>query len=131
MNVLQRQNKVQPRIKIGNENMGWITLYIQGKPGFQPEVLRQLEHSEIEFMHGTTPGDDTALYWVQEGTLLRDFKKAIGSKTVFKYRLFFFTSQESLTKFSTKDSNRFTAQEEAMVRMMSERQERNQYRHTA
>jgi hypothetical protein len=112
--------------------MGWVTLYIQGKPGFQPEVLRHLEHSEVEFMSGATPGDSIALYWVSEDTNLRDFKKAIGSKTIFKYRLYFFTSQESLQEFSEKASNEFTPQEEAMVRTMNDWQgSHHPYKHTA
>jgi hypothetical protein len=77
--------------------MGWGTLYVYGKPGFEQEVLDQLEHSSIGFMPGSMSGEQNiALYWVDERTSMRDFKKAIGSEIVFKYRLRFFNSLESL-----------------------------------
>ena len=38
------------------------------------------------------------LFWVDEAASLRSFKKAIGAKTIFKYRLRFFASVEAFTE---------------------------------
>jgi hypothetical protein len=118
--------------------MGWSTLYAHGNPGFEQEVLDQLEHSSIGFMPGSIGGDENiALYWVDEHTTVRDFKKAIGSKMVFKYRLRFFESLESLHAFQdthirTAD---FTPQEEALIHEMAHWEEAHphhqHYKHSA
>ena len=76
--------------------MNWTTLYIEGKTGFDSEVLKNLEHSSFTFMHGTSLESGVCLYWVDEKAKIRDFKMAIGSKTVFKYRLRFYTSIEEM-----------------------------------
>lgn len=74
--------------------MGWTTVYIRGKSGFEREVLDNLESSGFTFMPGYSNEKGLTLYWINEGEILRSFKKAIGSKTVFKYRLRFFTNVE-------------------------------------
>lgn len=103
--------------------MGWSTLYIYGKPGFEQEVLGQLERSGIGFMPGSMSGEQNiALYWIDERTRMRNFKKAIGSEIVFKYRLWFFTTLESLHEFQEQRRNStdsFTPQEQALIRQMS------------
>lgn len=119
--------------------MGWSTLYIYGNPGFEQEVLDQLEHSSIGFMPGSMTGEQNiALYWVDERTNIRDFKKAIGSEIVFKYRLRVFNSLESLHEFqdqriSSNDS--FTPQEQALIREMTHWDETHSnhrhYKHSA
>jgi len=97
--------------------MGWVTIYIHGKSGCGPEILRHMEQSDIIFMPGTVEGEENiGLYWVDEKTSVRDFKKAIGSKTVFKYRLRFFPSLEKLNEFQDeKPNDLLTPQEEAMI----------------
>ncbi len=119
--------------------MGWGTLYIYGKPGFEQEVLDQLEHSSIGFMPGSVSGEqNVALYWVDERTNMRDFKKAIGSEIVFKYRLRFFSSLESLHEFQEQQisyHDSFTPQEQALIRQMSHWDETHpnhqHYKHSA
>jgi|JI6StandDraft_1071083.scaffolds.fasta_scaffold01049_4 hypothetical protein len=119
--------------------MGWSTLYIYGKPGCEHEVLDQLERSSIGFMPGSMSGEkNIALYWVDERTTLRDFKKAIGSEIVFKYRLRFFNSLESLHEFQDQRINSndsFTPQEQALIRQMSHWDETHpdhqHYKHSA
>jgi hypothetical protein len=107
--------------------MAWTTLYITGKPDFKEEVLHNLESSKISFLPGSDPDENLFLIWVDETLPLRDLKKAIGSKTVFKYRLQFFTS---LTQPLTKATNEtFTAREEDMIREMNDWEGR--YRHSA
>lgn len=102
--------------------MGWSTLYAHGNPGFEQEVLDQLEHSNIGFMPGSMSGEENiALYWVDEHTNVRDFKKAIGSKTVFKYRLRFFDSLESLQQFQDSrlmSNDSLNAQEQDFIHQM-------------
>lgn len=112
------------------EYMGWTTIYIQGKSGCATEVLRHLEQSDVHFMPGSVSGEkNVALYWVDDKTGLRDFKKAIGSKTIFKYRLRFFTSLEKVNELKSVEGNTLTPQEESMIRDMSNWEAR--YRHTA
>ncbi len=101
--------------------MGWITIYIHGKAGCGPEILHHVKQSEIDFMPGLVAAEENiGLYWVDENVSLRDFKVAIGSKTVFKYRLRFFASLEKLNDFiREKGSDSFTPQEEAIIHSMS------------
>jgi hypothetical protein len=78
--------------------MGWVTVYIRGKSGFKSEVQDNLDSSGIRFMPGFANERGVALYWIDETDELRAFKKAIGSKTVFKYRLRFFTTIEEFVE---------------------------------
>jgi hypothetical protein len=79
--------------------MNWNTIYVIGKEGFEHEVLKRLIHSEISYMPGyMSELEKVALFWLDERTTLRDFKKAIGSKTIFKFRLQFYNSLEEVTK---------------------------------
>ncbi|MEJ7645826.1 MAG: hypothetical protein WKF87_14625 [Chryseolinea sp.] len=74
--------------------MGWITVYVRGKSGFQVEVLHNLASSGFKFLPGFANERGLALIWIREKADLRSFKKAIGSKTIFKFRLRFFPSVE-------------------------------------
>lgn len=79
--------------------MNWNTIYIKGKAGFEKEVLNKLNHSPIPFMPGyTSEQDNVSLFWLDDHTTLRDFKKAIGSKLIFKFRLQFYSSMEEATR---------------------------------
>ncbi|MEK6783166.1 MAG: hypothetical protein AABY93_15810 [Bacteroidota bacterium] len=100
--------------------MGWVTLYISGKPDFEQEVLHQLGRSGFGFLPGASDESDLALYWVNDSATLRDFKKAIGAKTIFKYRLRFYGSVEEYHKEHSKSMNEnlFTPHEKAMIRKM-------------
>lgn len=84
--------------------MGWVTVYIRGKSGFKPDVRRHLENASISFLPGFSNEKPVDLYWIPENLSIRDFKKAIGAKTVFKYRLRFYTSVEEFveTKFNAR-----------------------------
>ena len=107
--------------------MAWTTLYITGKPDFKEEVLQNLESSDISFLPGSDADENLFLVWVDENLPLRDFKKAIGSKTVFKYRLQFFTT---LTQHQTEvNKETLTPREEAMIREMNDWEVK--YRHSA
>lgn len=100
--------------------MGWVTLYISGKPDFEQEVLHRLGQSGFSFLPGSSDEAELALYWVNDSAKLRDFKKAIGAKTIFKYRLQFYISVEAYhTELNkTKNGSNFTTHEKAMIRKM-------------
>jgi hypothetical protein len=100
--------------------MSWVTIYIKGKDGFEKEVLHRLEKSGISFLPGTEEVEKSiSLYWINDLTELRSFKKAIGAKLVFEYRLRFFSSLEELHR-SINVNLPFTPKEEALVKKMSE-----------
>lgn len=108
--------------------MNWSTLYISGKEGFREDVLKNLNDSDFAFMQGYSEANDLALYWIDEKANLRDFKKAIGSKVVFKYRLQFFTSVEEFIESARNvKSNSFTKEEQALIRKMKalDKQQKN------
>ena len=79
--------------------MNWTTIYITGRPEFQAEVRKKLEHSNLDFMPGyvdnTTATVTHDLYWLNGQTELRVMKEAVGSKLIWKYRLKFYASLEA------------------------------------
>ena len=75
--------------------MGWITVYIKGKSGFEDEVLDRLNGSDFPFMPGTSYEKGMILCWIPDDKSLRSFKQAIGSKIVFRFRLRFYTNVEA------------------------------------
>lgn len=97
--------------------MGWITLYITGKADFREDVREKLENSDVRMMPGYIGGGDgtsmfSDMYWVDEKVKLRDFKEAIGSKLIWKYRLQFFTSLEELIETQNAENEQETTAEE-------------------
>ena len=107
--------------------MAWSTLYITGKKDFQEEVIENLKNSDVPYLPGSSGESNLIMIWVDDKLPLRDLKIAIGSKTLFKYRLQFFTSPEQHHMEESKE--KLTAREEAMIREMSDWEAR--YRHTA
>jgi hypothetical protein len=98
--------------------MTWTTIYITGKKDFKEEVEHNVRHSDVDVMPGSAGNDsEILLYWLDERTSLRDLKKAIGSKTVFKYRLKFFDNLEAI-EHANKDDLTLTPREEAMIKEM-------------
>jgi hypothetical protein len=89
--------------------MGWNTLYITGKDDFREEVREKLDDSKLELMPGYTgtfaPGGEVHdLYWVDEKIKLREFKEAIGSKLIWKYRLNFYPSLEAFIEAQNRNT---------------------------
>jgi hypothetical protein len=114
----------------GTKHMGWITIFIRGNTGCGPDIMRQMEHSNIVHLPGTIIGEDNiGLYWVDEKTNLRDFKKAIGSKTIFKHRLRFFSSLEQLNEFYGETPDDSATSEEEVIHPPGV--EGIQYKHSA
>lgn len=79
--------------------MNWTTIYITGRPGFQADVRRKVENSDLDFMPGYVDNSSSAvthdLYWLNDQTDIRELKEAVGSKLVWKYRLRFYNSLEA------------------------------------
>ncbi len=79
--------------------MNWTTIYITGRPEFQMEVRKKLEHAKLDFMPGYIDNSTTNvthdLYWLNDQTDLRKMKEAVGSKLVWKYRLKFYADLET------------------------------------
>ncbi|HEX7015503.1 MAG TPA: hypothetical protein VF191_08315 [Cyclobacteriaceae bacterium] len=87
--------------------MNWNTIYIRGRYDFREDVNRRLEHSRLRVMPGSlgTPDEAAEMYWVAEDVALKDFKRAIGARTIWKYRLTFYTSLEEFIEAQYADEN--------------------------
>jgi len=112
--------------------MSWTTIYIKGTKGFEPEVLRHVEKSGFSFLPGSNMDNGFSLYWINDRSQLREFKKAITAKTIFKYRLRFSTDMVA-TQEEDRTISALTANEKAMVEKMSGWQEayNRELRHSA
>jgi hypothetical protein len=87
--------------------MGWTTIYITGKSDFREEVRERIESSRLDVMPGYTGSLSDAesvhdLYWVDERISLKEFKQAIGSKLLWRYRLQFYPTFEALIEEQSK-----------------------------
>ena len=110
--------------------MSWNTLYITGKEGFKEKVLENLD-LDLPIMPGSTGSDqDIILLWIDESLPMRNLKKAIGSKIVFRYRLQFFNSLEEWQQ-AQGNATSLTDREETMIREMNEWQNTQDYLHSA
>ncbi|MBS1553613.1 MAG: hypothetical protein JSU09_01695 [Bacteroidetes bacterium] len=94
--------------------MSWSTVYIKGKVGFEREVISQLEKSGFSFLPGTEE-NGLSLFWIDNLAKLHEFKIAIGSKTILRYRLRFFTNLEEADQMTT-----FTSDEKSKIKKMQE-----------
>src|SRR5690242_3865763 len=101
--------------------MNWNTIYIKGRSDFREEVRRKLEHSSLRSMPGyieSTSGRND-LYWIDENVTLREFKEAIGSKLIWKFRLKFYSSLEAFIESQNSvRSTRFTEEEIELIELM-------------
>lgn len=96
--------------------MEWKTVYIIGRKGFFEEVIKNLDKSDITFMSGYQNTDSHELVWIPEAMTIREFKEAIGAKTVFRYRLQFFVSLEGFIK--TLHSDELTEEDKNKIERM-------------
>ena len=71
------------------------TIYITGIKKYQISVIKGLEKSNLkkgkDFIQGLN-GEDFALVWIREDLNLKEFKRAIGTKFVWKHRLRFYNT---------------------------------------
>ena len=99
--------------------MSWRTIYVSGRSGFGEDVLKNDERSGIDFMPGYNTGeerDSYEMYWIPESMPLGDFKRAVGAKTVLRYRLRFFQALEEFVT-DTKPEG-FTDEEKNRIERM-------------
>jgi len=76
-------------------------IYVIGKVGFKEALQSKLDNS---WLLGTPEADhNLIMFWLADPSRLRDFKIAIGSKIVFKYRLQFITD---LGKYIRSENNK-------------------------
>ena len=100
--------------------MNWTTVYIVGRADFREEVRKKLDHTELTFMPGYIGDSYDAkicydLYWFEEGTYLREVKKAIGARLILRYRLRFYPSQEEFLNSQRCAKNDFTDDERTLL----------------
>ena len=97
--------------------MSWSTVYIGGKRGYKKALLSKLDET---WLYGNSGTDHKLMmFWLKGDITLRDFKLAIGSKLVFKYRLQFYTSLEQFQETEgAKPKIEFSADEQDMVLKM-------------
>jgi|SRR5690606_25687112 hypothetical protein len=99
--------------------MNWKTIYIRGRDDFREDVNRRLEHSRLRVMPGSlgTSEEAAEMYWVAEGVKLKDFKRAIGARTIWKYRLRFYTSLEEFieAKYASENNSNDEMPEEDII----------------
>lgn len=97
--------------------MGWATIYIEGKAGFEVAVLNKLKNSKL---NGTSEVNHKLLmFWLKDYSQLRDFKMSIGSQMIFKYRLRFFTDlEEHIQAENAKNYTGFSVSENKMIQAM-------------
>lgn len=95
------------------KNRSWVPLYIVGKDCFQKAVIEALEDSDLPFMPGylfdNSLSSDHGMLWIDEKVSIRDYKKAIGGKLIWKHRLRFFTN---LDEFNLSSRVRYDSDEE-------------------
>lgn len=97
------------------------TIYIKGIKKFKKGIGKGLDKSELiegkDYIQGLA-GSDFALYWINENIALRDFKKAISAKYVFKHRLQFFNSIEEMNP--EKDNDELSLSEIELMNRVKE-----------
>lgn len=104
--------------------MNWNTIYITGNTDFWEDVNHKLSGASVNHMVGTLEqlpdGVSRGLYWLGEGESLDDFKRAVGAKLIWKYRLRFQAEEEtSLTQNqNTTARERFTERERSLIQKM-------------
>ncbi len=108
--------------RLEERKMDWITLYITGEDGFKPEVARRLNHSDLNYMPGYigsgAGSDDHDMYWVDKNVSIREFKEAIGAKTIWKYRIRVYCSLEEFIASRNNETESFSANDLALIREM-------------
>lgn len=103
--------------------MSWSTIYIHGRTGFKKAVEEKLKNNWLD---GYPENDlELMMYWRREESSLRDFKLAIGSKLIFKYRLRFYSSVDEYLALDKRKEIVFTSAENKMVSKMISWQKRN------
>jgi len=92
------------------------TVYIKGRDKYKKAVRKALDKSKLEegdhYIEGRNSLHETALYWITSRITLKEFKQAIGAKTVWEYRLRFIEDVEELI---VKESKELTDKERELL----------------
>jgi hypothetical protein len=93
---------------------GWRTIYIKGTNGYQDVLRFRLDDTWLSGTSGSM--QNLMMFWLSDSLTLKDLKRAIGSKSIFKYRLQFFTTLEEHHQSELKKSDtKLSLKEEAMI----------------
>ena len=96
--------------------MNWTTIYISGNPGFEKELQRKLERSDLPVMSGSSGlSSGPWLCWIDEQLPIRKLKEAIGADLIWRYRLQF---SMSIEETDSGQHDPFTEREENMIETM-------------
>jgi hypothetical protein len=83
---------------------------MMGRDCFQKQVLEALDRSDLPFMPGylfdNSLSENHGMLWVDETIDLREYKKAIGGKLIWKHRIRFFTDLNEFTSSSQIQSEK-------------------------
>lgn len=98
--------------------MAWKTLYATGRSGFDLELVNRLKRSGEDFLTGSFNAEGTYLFWITDNFALRNFKKILGGKMIFKYRMRFFLGADAFVSYkdNRKTNHKFTPDQEQMFR---------------
>lgn len=84
----------------------WIPVYVTGRDGFTEKLVEALSMSKLPFMpgyyHDSAARTAHTLIWIDEQTSLDKYKEAIGSRTIWKYRIRFFRILHEFSEFACK-----------------------------
>jgi len=79
-------------------------MYVKGRVGFKEAMQSKLDNS---WLLGTPEADhNLVMFWLMDPSRLREFKMAIGSTIIFKYRLQFITDLGKHIR--SENHNRYT-----------------------
>jgi hypothetical protein len=96
--------------------MCWAPIYIQGKQGFQEALVAKMATT---WLRGNTDGEiNLLMFWLRKKGELHDFKKAIGSRLIFKYRMHFITDLELHLNRINKRPDHFSDFENNLISTM-------------
>lgn len=82
------------------------TIYVKGRTHYKKYVRKSLYNSKLreglDFIEGLG-SNEFGLFWINEKLNLKDFKRAIGAKTILKFRVNFYESFEEMNPKKTEE----------------------------
>lgn len=96
-----------------------ITIYIKGINKYKAKVRKALRKSILvegdHYIEGHSSHEDCTLYWLTSRITLLDFKKSIGAKYVWKYRLRFYKTIEEMNPKTIEGNFKYTPRESELM----------------
>jgi hypothetical protein len=75
------------------------TVYVKGQTHYKKYVRKSLSKSKLreglDFIEGLG-SNEFGLFWINEKMKVRDFKRAVGARTIWKFRVKFYESFEEM-----------------------------------